>query len=285
LDFVNQMEVMPLDEALVSRKLIHQATTEIQYNHPVPRVAYYLQMSTVNIVLLICCVAYMSQNFVLLCLNHVNVHGDPVPVQIFHNIEFIGTFLFNVLNQFIIVYSPEKSHSPSITKALKWIALINVLLSSVSMMLVVIDLHVYEVPSHEAEYINNLLMAAFDVLILNGRQDMTDREKRWSVLSSIFVILVAIAQPCIYNGEGFKPQAEGGGPIGEKHAHYLEFSFELLSAFISARIIYENKMKADEILMEHVPFCMAQQEAISHPASRQHSADPEAPATHASHRC
>merc|ERR1712046_56248 len=75
---------------------------------------------------------------------------------------------------------------------------------------------------------------------------------------SCLTVTVALAQPIVYNSLGW----EGGcfmcgNSGGEIPVHFIEFSFEILSAFVSARIVYDNKVEADKRLRAFMPDCCA----------------------------
>merc|ERR1712054_550212 len=61
--------------------------------------------------------------------------------------------------------------------------------------------------------------------------------------------IIAIVQISIYNGMG---ETEDGDKVGEKPAHYCEFSFEIISALITFWFCMDNKLVADEKIRQIV---------------------------------
>lgn len=84
----------------------------------------------------------------------------------FHLFEFWMSFLFAVLEVFIIVYSPRSvSDIYSRPTVLKGIIFVNIVFAFVPPMLISFSLELYETLSHEIEYTNGLLVSFLDVVL------------------------------------------------------------------------------------------------------------------------
>jgi len=212
-----------------------------------------------NTVLAIMSVLFGAVNIVCCILNSYDNDCVPSPddphcspattPEIFHNLEFWATFVFNVTVLAALSYSPKvlsnKYENPT---TLKVVVLSCIGLSFVSCMLVSINLEKFEIPSHELEYANELFMAVFDIIILfslsssrhaGKRSDSEDNYKTWFTL--FISMLVACIQLGVYNLSGWT--VEGGHTLshGEKAAHYLEFTFNIISASILYWFTMDNR--------------------------------------------
>ena len=131
-------------------------------------------MARFNTVLSIAAVLYLGVNIVGVILNSYDNDCDPTSPgcspattpQIFHNIEFWSSFLFNIVDLLAISYSPRGLSTQYANPIfLKMVVLMNVGLSFFSALLVAINLEKFEVPSHEVEYVNELTICIFDAMI------------------------------------------------------------------------------------------------------------------------
>merc|ERR1719502_1279330 len=94
-------------------------------------------------------------------------------------------------------------------------------------MIITINMPLFEVWSHEIEYVDELLLATVDIIIL--------------------ALAVALAQFCIFNFSGWEDGGfPTGEPIGEKRSHDLEFVFGCISSFITFWFAMDNALEADQ---------------------------------------
>ena len=128
-------------------------------------------------------------------------------------------------------------------------------MSFCSFVLIIINLEKFEVLAHELEYLNELTITIFDATILlalvSGRSHEANRccdpKKRASLIAVLAALSVASVQLAVYNFSGWTAD---GDSKGEQAAHYLEFTFGGVSAFITFWFTMDNRMCADERLRE-----------------------------------
>lgn len=172
----------------------------------------------------------------------------------FHLIEFWSAFLFNVLNVFVMVFSEkdvsEQFYYPSIFKV---VVLMNVGLSLVCATLVTINTDIFEFPSHQIEYSNELTMAVIETALVYSVVRVKEQSGLARVAALVLAatgLVVPILQLALYNGLGFN---EGNGlpePRGEVAAHYLEFTFDMVLGCMTAWFAFGNKLKMDAKVKE-----------------------------------
>lgn len=208
--------------------------------------------SAMSLALGLGCVIYMGINIVCLVLNGYEMEGpDPViSGKAFHMLEFWATFFFNIVQVLALLYTPkELGELYSSPTFLKVVILVNVGASFISALFVTINCEMFEMPSHELEYTNELTMAVVDLVLLasllrniDGR--IWQRQNVSSCASLVMVvvaILIAAVQLCIYNLLGW----EDGESNGEQLAHYFEFVFEAFSAAITFWFTIDNRFLAE----------------------------------------
>eukprot|EP00933_Yihiella_yeosuensis_P049901 TRINITY_DN4744_c0_g1_i1.p1 TRINITY_DN4744_c0_g1~~TRINITY_DN4744_c0_g1_i1.p1 ORF type:complete len:352 (-),score=38.03 TRINITY_DN4744_c0_g1_i1:280-1335(-) len=138
-------------------------------------------LSRVNFYLSILCLVVVAGNVVTFILNglsftKIRVAGDDSSLKSmmdvynldlpFHLFEFWMTFVFAVLEILIIVFSPRSvSDIYSRPLILKIVIFFNVVSAFVPAMLICFSLEIFEVPSHELEYGNEVLVAFLNVVI------------------------------------------------------------------------------------------------------------------------
>mmetsp|Transcript_130148 Transcript_130148/g.278115 ORF Transcript_130148/g.278115 Transcript_130148/m.278115 type:complete len:267 (-) Transcript_130148:277-1077(-) len=215
-------------------------------------------LSCVNMLLAMVSVTFMGVNIVCIicnCYDNEDPETAVVSLETFHRLEFWGTFIFNMVDVFALIYSTKKLNriywSPL---CLKLIICLNVGGSLITALLVEVNLEKFEVPAHELEYSNEITMCFVDIVLFASLVRGLGREKaaaqKASLVGSLGIVLLAtftaLIQLVVYNCMGW----EDGEPEGEQAAHFLEFGFELLSAGITFWFTVDNKLHADMMLEE-----------------------------------
>jgi len=227
------------------------------------RASELIAMSRVNSILAITAVLYIAVNLVCTILNSYDNDCDrslpdcspATTPQLFHNLEFWATFVFNTVDVFALSYSPKNlSNQYGNPTLLKIVVLFNVGMSFLACMLVAINLEKFEVLAHELEYTNELTITIFDATILlnlvRGRSHKSSDKSKANFLSALglaVIAMVGVAQIVIYNCSGWTAD---GDSKGEQTAHYLEFAFGTASAGITFWFTMDNKMSADQRLRQ-----------------------------------
>jgi len=225
-------------------------------------------MSDSNFSLAILSLGYIGINVVLIFLNALNRNddacedpgsvyiarcGSPASDFLFHTLEFTGTFFFAVLQAFALLYTPKSLvkvyDNPLMLKCVLFFAIV---VSIVPTLLIWINIPRFEVLAHEIEYVNELTMSFVDLALLMSLVKQTDRtatpgEGISGMFMATLAVLVAVVQITIYNGMGVTAD---GGRLGEKPAHYCEFTFEIISALITFWFCLDNKFVADREIDE-----------------------------------
>mmetsp|Transcript_1421 Transcript_1421/g.2378 ORF Transcript_1421/g.2378 Transcript_1421/m.2378 type:complete len:360 (+) Transcript_1421:51-1130(+) len=219
-------------------------------------------MSRVNTALAFLSVLYIAVQVICIILNSYDNDCDPSKDQscdpattppVFHLLEFWATFMFNTVDLLAISYSPKKlSNQYEHPNLLKLLVLFNIGLSFCSSLLVSINLEKFEVLAHEFEYLNELTITLFDITIflalLRGRSHEVNRQsdaKRVSLIGLLAVGCIAVLQLGVYNLCGWTADGDSNG---EQAAHYLEFTFGIVSAGITFWFTMDNRISADKRL-------------------------------------
>ena len=98
-----------------------------------------------------------------------------------------------------------------------------------------------------------MLVSFVDLVFLTSLMRQPNNELTGSsanctnIMISAIASTFAIAQIVVYNIFG---QTEKGEMVGEKAAHYFEFSFEIMSALITFWFCVDNKFVADKEISE-----------------------------------
>ena len=92
----------------------------------------------------------------------------------------------------------------------------------------------FEVLSHQIEYLNELTMSFIDLVLLWSLCKFEGANAIMAVIASV----VACIQLAIYNGMG---RTDDGEMIGEVPAHFLEFTFGIISSLIGFAFCMDNK--------------------------------------------
>ena len=225
-------------------------------------------MSDSNFVLAILSLAYVGVNICMSVFNYLDRNDDPCgdpedvytarcgsPISTFefHAIEFTATFFFAVLQAFALLYTPKSLlnifESPIVLKAVLFFAIV---VSLIPTLLVWCNVSTFEVPAHEIEYSNELTMSFVDLVLLaslvrkhSSDGDVVNEPASGAASSNVIMastaLLVAVVQIVVYNSPF---------PSAERNAHYLEFTFECISAIITAWFCVDNKFVADKEIHE-----------------------------------
>ena len=230
-------------------------------------------MSTSNFVLAVICLIFCGMNIALVYFNYRLNRDDaseddpPITDKTFHLVEFWATFIFAIVEAFALVCTPKSLlniyENPLV---LKLVLFFNIVATLAPAMLVTINLELYEILSHELEYINEITMSFVDLVLLwslcrrlgqdeiltgpkllsssQGQDDLgVGSDARTSFVLAVVAASVAVVQLGVYNGMG---RTEDGDMVGEAAAHYLEFVFSIISSLITFWFTMDNKFIADK---------------------------------------
>lgn len=278
----------------------HHSTTHHDH-HPLPLPSHYYQalQTTSNryMWLALACLMYCAINVTLFLVNYVNNSlisdddADPVvSEQVYHLTEFWNTFAFAVIESISLVLQTTINHhhsqqsqqqQPIISPhVLKGLLITNMIAALVPAVLMTMNMEYFEIPCHEAEYVNEILMSAVDFLMLGALYNSNNNNNHFHASASTDEILdsavavnntkprfwaivagaIGTLQLFLYNGLGRTPD---GDMKGEVLAHYCEFAFGCLSGLITFWLCMDNKATADHILL---------QSSTTAPRGQQHSA-------------
>ena len=195
-------------------------------------------LERVNFTLAIACLVYCGINIALIIVNYVNSkHPDDPPIsdKAFHLLEFWATFCFAIVTCISLTSTPKSMlniYNNPLT--LRLILFFNIVASSMPAMLMTLNVEYFEVMSHQIEYLNELTTSFIDLVLLWSLCKLEGANAIMAVIASI----VACIQLAIYNGMG---TTDDGEMIGEVPAHFLEFSFGIISSLINFAFCMDNK--------------------------------------------
>jgi hypothetical protein len=216
--------------------------------------------STLNFALALLCLCYCGVNMVLIAVNYVNAraattttNGDdaedeakPVSELTYHLTEFWATFGFACVECISLVHTPKsffKIYRHPLL--LKLVLFFNIAATLVPAILVTLNLDLFEVVSHEIEYVNEMTMAFVEIIMLKSllRFESSATSAVGQLVVACLALAVAFVQLGVYNLLGRRAD---GDMRGEVPAHYFEFAFEILSSMIAFWFCMDNKYVADE---------------------------------------
>ena len=209
-------------------------------------------MSIANFMISLFCLIYFGVNLTLLYCNFCNANNSkdkPLSDVVFHLTEFWATFLFTIVEAFAIIQTPKAlKNIYENPVALKVILFMNIVVTLVPALLVTFNLEVFEVLSHELEYLNEITMSFVDLVFLYSlcqkpNQNTAISNDTMSVYIAIGSCTIAVIQLGLYNGFG---QNEDGDMKGEIIAHYCEFFFEMVSSMITFWFTLDNMIETDK---------------------------------------
>eukprot|EP00577_Skeletonema_sp_RCC1716_P018706 CAMPEP_0113423454 /NCGR_PEP_ID=MMETSP0013_2-20120614/29032_1 /TAXON_ID=2843 ORGANISM="Skeletonema costatum, Strain 1716" /NCGR_SAMPLE_ID=MMETSP0013_2 /ASSEMBLY_ACC=CAM_ASM_000158 /LENGTH=269 /DNA_ID=CAMNT_0000311325 /DNA_START=258 /DNA_END=1063 /DNA_ORIENTATION=- /assembly_acc=CAM_ASM_000158 len=195
-------------------------------------------LERVNFTLAIACLVYCSINIALIIVNHVNSQNPedpPISEKAFHLLEFWATFCFAIVTTISLTATPKSIlniYNNPLT--LRLVLFFNIVASAMPAMLMTLNTEYFEVMSHQIEYLNELTMSFIDLVLLWSLCKFEGANAIMAVIASI----VACVQLAIYNGMG---RTDDGEMIGEVPAHFLEFTFGIISSLIGFAFCMDNK--------------------------------------------
>mmetsp|Transcript_25966 Transcript_25966/g.39139 ORF Transcript_25966/g.39139 Transcript_25966/m.39139 type:complete len:305 (-) Transcript_25966:793-1707(-) len=195
-------------------------------------------LERVNFTLAIACLVYCSINIALIIVNHVNSQNPedpPISEKVFHLLEFWATFCFAIVTTISLTATPKSIlniYNNPLT--LRLVLFFNIVASAMPAMLMTLNTEYFEVVSHQIEYLNELTMSFIDLVLLWSLCKFEGANAIMAVIASI----VACVQLAIYNGMG---RTDDGEMIGEVPAHFLEFTFGIISSLIGFAFCMDNK--------------------------------------------
>ena len=195
-------------------------------------------LERVNFALAIACLVYCSINIALIIVNHVNSQNPedpPISEKAFHLLEFWATFCFAIVTTISLTATPKSIlniYNNPLT--LRLVLFFNIVASAMPAMLMTLNTEYFEVMSHQIEYLNELTMSFIDLVLLWSLCKFEGANAIMAVIASI----VACVQLAIYNGMG---RTDDGEMIGEVPAHFLEFTFGIISSLIGFAFCMDNK--------------------------------------------
>ncbi len=195
-------------------------------------------LERINFTLAIACLVYCGINIALIIVNYVNSQhreDPPISEKAFHLLEFWATFCFAIVTCISLTSTPKSIlNIYNHPLALRLILFFNIVASSIPAMLMALNTEYFEVISHQIEYLNELTMSFIDLVLVWSLCKFEGANAIMAVIASI----VACVQLAIYNGMG---RTDDGEMIGEVPAHFLEFTFGIISSLIAFAFCMDNK--------------------------------------------
>jgi len=190
--------------------------------------------SAINFFLAILCLLHVIVNVVCFVINCYPKDFRHRHGYTFHLLEFWATFAFSIvsLSSFIFSRKPLNAIHNNPT-SLKLLLFANIVFSGVPAFLITIDIHTFEVMSHEMEYVVGLLQAIMDIIVFN-----LIVQKDHFQIGPFFFFGMALIQIITYN---FCDN-------GEQISHFFEFIFEICTATVMFCFCVDNKFFLDGLL-------------------------------------
>ncbi|EOD19537.1 hypothetical protein EMIHUDRAFT_241484 [Emiliania huxleyi CCMP1516] len=195
-------------------------------------------ISNSNLLLSLLSATFLGTQIVCL-ITVATPHRDHAETVLFHRIEFISAFSFALVTVLSVVCAPERQYASQIL--LKVLVFFSVGSTCVAALLVIVNLHRYETIAHEIEYTNELFLAGAESLVVCAILRVQDRAGgRLLAGAAVVSLCVAASQLVIYNHPAW----------GEKPAHVLEFSFNIVCACVTFWFCMDNMGVADRLKRE-----------------------------------
>jgi len=168
--------------------------------------------------------------------------GSPISDQAFHRTEFVASFFYACIEAFSLVYTPRAISSiSSQPMLLRMVLFFDVAATFIPAVLVIANLEIFEVTVHEIEFLNELMMAFVNLVffksLLRRRRGGLDANAAWR--AGALACVAPVVQLGVYNS-----------PLerGEQYAHFIEFTFGAVAAFVTFWFTLDNWSAAEEEL-------------------------------------
>lgn len=205
-----------------------------------------------NLLLAFLCLVYIGVNMVLIAVNALNAKAErqgtqPVVSELtYHLVEFWATFGFAVVECCSLVATGSPKSLVQIYRnplVLKLVLFFNIVATWVPAVLVTLNREVFEITSHEIEYLNELTMTFVDMVLLWSLLRLDAQSVLGQFILTCMAGFVALFQLGVYNLMGRRAD---GDMQGEVPAHYFEFGFEIISSMIAFWFCMDNKRVAEQ---------------------------------------
>jgi hypothetical protein len=153
-------------------------------------------------------------------------------------LEFWGTLFFSVVLCISLTSTPKSIlniYDNPLT--LRLVLFFNIVAASIPAVLVTLNYEYFEILSHEIEYLNEVTMSFVDLVLLWSLCRIEGQTS--TVWMACIASLISLCQLGLYNCRG---RTEDGEMIGEVPAHFLEFSFAIISSLITFWFCMDNKV-------------------------------------------
>lgn len=226
--------------------------------------AYHIQnftcISNINFVLALLSMFYVGVSVALLTLNSLSDEIRDSYEAPFHLLEFYSGFTFSVVEAFAIIFAPNPFAVKHFPIVLRVFLMLSMTLTLSSAVLITYDLEVFEVPAHELEYANQFLQSVLNTvmvsfLIRRVRSTDSSSSKAVTIVAGLVQLLAmafVVAEIVTYNFYGCSFGVACLSEDGEQIAHWLEFTFGILSGSLSFLFCMHNKSVADEIVAKRM---------------------------------
>ena len=223
------------------------------------------QRADINFWLALVCLAVCAINLVLLILNatlhhqkHLKTGNDTTKLTVshrtFHMLEFWTSHIYAITEAVALVTSPKTMltiySKPNILKLLLFFNVVN---SLVPTLLITLDTNYFETLAHNLEYVNECTLSFITLVLLSSLLKLPDdnegdeeddlptninhnnpRENAVSnFIAGVIAIGVGLLNLALYNYSG-----------NEHMAHYVEFTFNLVTALVTFWFCMDNRFVA-----------------------------------------
>jgi hypothetical protein len=206
-------------------------------------------LSRINLEAAVSSLVYLGLMVVCLILNTIRMYnyytgGDEGVFEYpLHFVEFWATFFFSLVMTRVMMTCTSPNLLPLMAQmsvTIRAITLLNIATALVPAVLISINLPYFELPAHNIEYTNTLILTLINIFLLFGNTENGARPSlSWCKTTIVAIGLLAGAlQLVLYNA---LPD-----PLGEMYGHLVEFPLEIVSAAMAYRFAMETKAKADE---------------------------------------
>jgi len=195
-----------------------------------------------NFHLAVLCLVYTGANVVCLVFNSMDEEFREEHRMPFHMLEFWSTFIFAVLQIYIMAFVASGSLCMN-PMLLRVVMVFNIVFTFVPAALLAVSVEKFEVLAHEIEYSNEITMAAIDIVMVRGlMRNAGAKVLAINFVTALFALAITVTQLGVYNW------AEDG----EHLAHYFEFCFEMLSGLISFSFCINGSLGCAKLLQQRL---------------------------------